>query len=223
MTITLGIDDAGRGPLIGPMILAGVLIDKNTETVLKKYKVRDSKIVLHPQRIKLAKMIKESVLAYHIVKANPEEIDTAIRKGLNLNTLEAIKTSEIINELNNKKEKIKIVVDCPSNNPSAWKKTLYGFIDNIDNIALICEHKADKNHISVSAASILAKVTREEEIEKLKQKFGDFGSGYPADPKVKEFLKLKGKSLAHTGIFRKSWSTWKSLFPDKEQATLRDF
>ena len=221
--LTLGIDDAGRGPLIGPMILAGVMIDKNGEAVLKKHNIRDSKIVPHHIRIKLAEIIKESALTFHTVKTFPEEIDSSIKKGTNLNTLEAIKTAEIINELNNKKDKIKVIVDCPSVNISAWKKTLLTFIDSPDNLTIVCEHKADANHISVSAASIIAKVAREEEIEKLKKKYGDFGSGYPADPITQKFLKSQGKALAHSGIFRKSWSTWKSLFPDKEQATLENF
>ena len=85
------------------------------------------------------------------------------------------------------------------------------------------KRQADVNHLSVSAASILAKVTREEEVEKLKQKYGNFGSGYPADPKTQEFLKTKGQELKHKGIFRKTWQTWKELYPDKEQATLGDF
>jgi len=221
--LIIGIDDAGRGPLIGPMILAGVLLDKNGEMALKKFNVKDSKQLSHPIRIKLAKIIKETALSYHIAKTSPDEIDSAIKKGTNLNTLEAIKTAEIINELNNKKEKIKAIIDCPSNNISAWKKTLYNFIDNPANLIVICEHKADVNHVSVSAASILAKVAREEEIEKLKQKYGDFGSGYPADPKTKEFLKTQGNKLKLTGLFRKSWQTWKALFPEKEQSSLRDF
>ena len=79
------------------------------------------------------------------------------------------------------------------------------------------------NHVSVSAASILAKVSREEEIEKLKLQYGDFGSGYPSDPVTKEFLKNKGKEFKNTGLFRKSWQTWKALFPQKEQATLEGF
>ncbi len=221
--LILGIDDSGRGPLIGPMILAGVLLDKNGEAALKKLNVRDSKQVIHSMRIKLAKIIKETALAYHIAKTSPDEIDSAIKKGTNLNTLEAIKTAEIINELNNKKEKIKAIVDCPSTNIAAWKKTLVGFIDNPENLSVLCEHKADVNHVSVSAASIIAKVVREEEIEKLKQKYGDFGSGYPSDPITKTFLKAKGKELAISGLFRKSWQTWKKLYPDKEQVTLNDF
>ncbi len=221
--LIIGIDDSGRGPLIGPMILAGVLLDKNGEAILKKSNVRDSKQVIHSMRIKLAKLIKETALSYHITKTPPDEIDSAIKKGTNLNTLEAIKTAEIINELNNKKEKIKVIVDCPSTNIAAWKKTLISFIDNPENLNILCEHKADINHIAVSAASIIAKVTREEEIAKLKQKYGDFGSGYPADPLTKTFLKAKGKELAIAGIFRKSWQTWRKLFPDKEQLTLNSF
>lgn len=221
--LNLGIDDAGRGPLIGPMILAGVLLDKNGETVLKKHNVRDSKTVLHPARIKLSEMIIETALNYHVVKTSPEKIDSAINSGTNLNTLEAIKTAEIINEINNKKDKIKVIVDCPSVNIKAWRLKLLEFIEFKDNLEVICEHKADANHVSVSAASILAKVAREEEVEKLKKEYGNIGSGYPADPVTKSFLKNNGQKLKDSGIFRKTWQTWKDLFPEKNQASLGDF
>jgi len=221
--LILGIDDAGRGPLIGPMILAGVLLDKNGEAILKKNNIRDSKIVLHPVRIKLAEIIKESALNFHVVKAFPEQIDNAIKSGTNLNTLEAMETAEIINEINNKKNKIKVIVDCPSVNIKAWRSKLLEFIEYKDNLELICEHKADANHVSVSAASILAKVTREEEVEKLKLQYGNFGSGYPADPITKNFLKSSGKKLSNSGLFRKTWATWKALFPNKNQSNLDSF
>ena len=157
------------------------------------------------------------------MKAFHEDIDKAINSGVNLNTLEAMKTAEIINELNNKKDKIKVVVDCPSVNIRAWRATLLGFIEEKKNLDVICEHKADANHVSVSAASILAKVTREEEIEKLKKEYGDFGSGYPSDPFTKKFLREEGNRLKNSGLFRKSWATWKSLFPEKSQSSLSGF
>ncbi|MDO8509147.1 MAG: ribonuclease HII [Nanoarchaeota archaeon] len=221
--LILGIDDAGRGPIIGPMILAGVLLDKNGEEILKKHNVRDSKTVLHPTRVKLAELIKETSLGHHLAITSPDQIDKAINTGTNLNTLEAIKTAEIINALNNQKDKIKVIVDCPSVNIKAWRATLLGFIKNKENLEVICEHKADANHVSVSGASILAKVTREDEIEKLKSQYGNFGSGYPADPLTKKFLKSSGSKLKDSGLFRKTWSTWKVLFPDKNQASLRDY
>lgn len=222
--LALGIDDSGRGPIIGPMILAGVLLDENGKTALKKANIKESKQVIHSTRIKMAELIKESVLAFHIVKSSPEEIDFSIKTGVNLNTLEAKKTAEIINTLNSGKNKIKVLVDCPSTNIKAWKKTLMGFVNEKNNLDVSCEHKADVNYIEVAAASILAKVAREEEVELLKEeykKYGNIGSGYPSDPITKEFLKKHGNELSNSGIFRKTWKTWKALFPNsKKQATL---
>ena len=96
-------------------------------------------------------------------------------------------------------------------------------IDHPENLQIFCEHKADFNHPSVSAASILAKVEREEEVTKLKKEFreyGNIGSGYPSDPVTIEFLKNNGKLLKNSGIFRKTWATWKALFPSTEQDKL---
>ena len=221
--LILGIDDAGRGPLIGPMFLAGVLIEKKKESILKSKGVADSKTILHKKRIELSELIKDLAEDFLIVKAEPEEIDEAINSGLNLNTLEAIKTAQIINKLNNEKDHIKVIVDCPSVNITAWRNTLLKYIKNSDNLEVVCEHKADANHPSVSSASILAKVAREEAVEQLKKKYGKIGSGYPSDPETKDFLKKYGNSLSNEGIFRKSWATWKALFPEKKQRTLEGF
>ncbi|MBI2452221.1 ribonuclease HII [Candidatus Pacearchaeota archaeon] len=229
--LTLGIDDAGRGPLIGPMILAGVLVTKEQEKKLKNNKIRDSKIVQPNERERLAKFIERNCLKFHIEKTFPDEIDSSIQTGTNLNTLEAIKTSRIINEINKgkfRKEKIKVIVDCPSVNIGAWHRGLFKHIENKENLDIICEHKADHNHVSVSAASIIAKTAREEEVSKLKEKYkkyGNIGSGYPADPITQEFLIKNGKALRNSGIFRKTWSTWKKLFPsaEKNQMTLDGF
>lgn len=229
MALILGIDDAGRGPLIGSMFLAGVLIDKKDEEFLKKRGVNDSKQLSHPVRIQLSMLIEQTSLAFHVVKASPEQIDNAIQSGINLNTLEAMKTAEIINEINQgkmQKSRIKVIVDCPSVNISAWRKKLLEFIKHADNLEVVCEHKADVNHVSASAASILAKVEREKEVEKLKkqyEKFGKLGSGYPSDPDTQSFLKKHGKSLSNSGIFRKSWATWKAMFPENKQSTLEGF
>ncbi len=226
--LVLGIDDAGRGPLIGPMILAGVLMEKNKENFLKKNGVKDSKMLEHPARLKISRIIKENAEDIDVVKVSPEEIDNAILFGKNLNTLEASKMAAVINKINSgkrQKDKITVIVDCPSVNISAWQETLEGFIEHKDNLKIICEHKADANHVVVGAASILAKVTREEEVAKIKKQYGDIGSGYPSDPYTKEFLKKRGKELANSGIFRKSWATWKEIFPGegKGQKSLFDY
>ncbi len=225
--LIIGIDDAGRGPLIGPMILAGVLLTKEQENILRESGVKDSKQLLHPARIKLAEIIRVNSTNYKVVKSFPDEIDAAVGSKQNLNTLEAKKAAEIINFLNEGKEKIRIIIDCPSVNTKVWKSRLLDYVKNKDNLEVVCEHKADVNHPSVSAASILAKVERENEVAKIKkeyEKYGDTGSGYPSDPVTKTFLKKHGKELENSGIFRKSWSTWKTMFEkSKKQSSLKDF
>lgn len=226
--LILGIDDAGRGPLIGPMILAGVLLDKTKENFLKKNNVKDSKLLGHSERVRIAKIIKESAENFEVVTVLPEEIDDAILFGKNLNTLEAMKMAAVINKINSgkfSKEKIRVILDCPSVNIAAWQRNLESFVSRKDNLTITCEHKADLNHVVVGAASILAKVAREDEVARIKKQHGDIGSGYPSDPYTKEFLRKRGKELANSGIFRKSWATWKEIFPteEKKQKSLSDF
>jgi len=219
--LTLGIDDAGRGPVIGPMILAGCLIDDKFEKELKKLGVKDSKQLTQKRREFLAEKIKEMAETFEIVLAYPEEIDSTNKAGINLNSLEAIKMAEVINKINKGYNKIRVVVDCPSVGIEKWKDFLKTKIDNLSNLEIICEHKADVNHISVSAASILAKCTREIEMTKLKEKYGkEIGSGYCSDPLTNTFLKEHIRNCNDQGIFRKSWSTWKNACGAEKQEKL---
>jgi len=219
--LTLGIDDAGRGPVIGPMVLAGCLMDEKTEKELKKLGVRDSKQLTQKRREFLEEKIKDKSETFEIVLAYPVEIDGTNHEGINLNALEAIKAAEIINKINKGYKKIKVIVDCPSPSIIKWQDFLKTKIKNLSNLEISCEHKADKNHVSVSAASILAKCVREKEVSLLKEKYGDgIGSGYCHDPLTRKFLDKHFKKYREDGIFRKTWKTWKDLCAKKEQRTL---
>jgi len=227
--LILGIDDAGRGPLIGPMALAGCLITKQTEKEFRKADVKDSKLILPKKRESLAKKIKKESLDYHVCTVSAKEIDSKIKSGTNLNKIEAIKAAEIINKITDsqkKNQKIRVIIDCPSINKKSWR--LYVLKDIIDskkkNLIIQCEHKADRDHIAVGAASILAKSEREKQVAKIKKKIGkDFGSGYPSDPMTKEFLKKYAKKFNDSGIFRKTWATFKNHKKEKEQKNIMDF
>jgi len=226
-----GIDDAGKGPVIGPMVLAGVLLSRTEEIKLKQLGVKDSKMLSPKRREALAKKIRKIAKAYHIVKISPKEIDSRASIGLNLNQLEAIKAADIINKLLKNKEKTKtdIIIDCPSVNRAAWKNYLLRYVnEKIKNAKFIIEHKADVHYPAVSAASIIAKVARDAEIEKIKKKIGvNFGSGYPADPLTQEFLTQE--FLKHADkykklhIARETWQTLKSFKGKKEQKNLLEF
>ena len=204
------------------MVLAGVLIEEADEPELKKLGVKDSKQLTAKKRKILAQEILRIAKKIHVSITHPGEIDGRSKAGLNLNKIEAVKTAEIINALNDGRENIEVVVDCPSNNIFKWHLYLMQFIKQPNNLTFKVEHKADVNHVACSAASIIAKENREREITKLKEKLGiDFGSGYPSDPKTIEFVKLNIDKFPD--IFRKSWQTYKNIKNGKNQPTLSEF
>ncbi|MFH1669396.1 MAG: ribonuclease HII [Candidatus Woesearchaeota archaeon] len=217
MTLTCGIDEAGRGPVIGPLVTCGVVLDEEGEKMLKELGVKDSKLILPKKREQLMEHIIKIAKSYEVVILSPKEIDAALADpGTNLNWLEADTTAKIINTL--KPERA--IVDCPSNNIKAYTDYLRRKL-NVE-CELVVEHKADLNHIPAAAGSIIAKVTRDREIDKIKQKVGkDIGSGYPADPITKEFLQKNYDK--YPGIFRKSWQTYKNVIAKKQQKELGDF
>ena len=218
MVLISGIDEAGRGPVIGPLVIAGVSTEEKDLNRLKKFGIRDSKLLSPKQRENLFDKITNTARKYKIIIISPKEIDSALKsKNLNLNWLEAIKSAEIINFL--KPEKA--IVDCPSNNITAYKNFLRKHLKS-KKTELVLEHKADLKYIIVSAASIVAKVTRDREIKKIQKKIKEpIGSGYPSDPVTINFLEKNYNNYPE--IFRKEWASWKNLNKKKKQKTLKDF
>jgi len=219
--LKLGIDEAGKGPVIGPLVIVGCLIDDEAEKEFKKLGVKDSKQLTQKRREFLAEKIKEKAETFEVIIIHPPEIDGKNADGTKLNELEGLACAEIINRINKGFGKIEIKIDCPSVSIKKWEDFLKRKIENLSNLEISCEHKADKNHICVSAASIIAKDIREKEMSKLKNKYGDeIGSGYCSDPLTCKFLEKNLVKYDGDGIFRKTWQTWKDAFAKKEQRTL---
>lgn len=210
-----GIEDAGRGPVIGPMVIAGVVVDESDVEKLRDIGVKDSKLLTPKKREELFEKIKKLAKDYKIIIIEPKEIDEAVESiESNLNKLEGEKMTEAINSL----KADEFIVDCPSVNIKSFAEFLKNKIKIKTN--LICEHKAER-HPQVGAASILAKVTRDREIKKLKEKYGEIGSGYPADPITQKFIKENWNK--HPEMFRKSWATFKNITNKKEQKGLSEY
>jgi len=203
-----GIDEAGRGPCFGPMTMSIVVIEKKQERKLKEIGVKDSKDILPNKRDALFSKVKNAAIEYKIKIISPIEINDLMAKE-NLNEIEAIKIGELINSL---KEKPEIIyVDSPDATPGKFEKRIRKYLTaEKQKLKILAENKADSKYVVVGAASILAKVTRDREIEKMREEFGDFGSGYPSDPKTKKYLEEyfnKNKKLPpFSRIF---WSTCK--------------
>lgn len=217
--LVAGVDDAGRGAVIGPLVIAGVLFNEKGLQGLVELGVKDSKLLSPSRRIRLAEEIRRRALKYCVVKLSPREIDEVVmsnRKLHKLNRLEARAMARIIEEL---KPDI-AYVDASDVLAERFKQHILECLSFP--VHIVSEHKADKTYPIVSAASIIAKAERDKEIEKLKEKHGDIGCGYPTDPKTIEFLKkCLEKNKEYPDFVRKSWKPAKKLKEETQARQLR--
>ena len=208
-----GVDEAGKGPVIGPLVVAAVMV-KNLKFI-DDLGVKDSKILSPSRRKELAKIIKEK-FDYVVEIIDPKVIDEyTFKKKLNQLNREAFE--RVISKLNPDIA----YVDAADVNEQRFGILIKQGLTTSRDTDIISMHKADAKISVVAAASILAKETRELEIKKLKDKIGDFGSGYPSDERTIKFLKAfyADKHKWPTGS-RKSWKTLSRIKPVK---TLDDF
>ena len=215
--IIIGIDEAGRGPVIGPMVIAGFGLDESKIGKLKQLGVKDSKLLSPKKREQISEKLFELSNRILIKKLSPEEIDqNVLSKKSNLNLLEMRTTAAIIDAL----KPDRVIVDCPTVNEKKYRNMLKATTNH--KCEIIAENKADFNYEIVGAASIIAKVARDREIEDIKKSLGkETGSGYPSDPKTKKFL--KENYIKHKDIFRKSWSTYQRLVDSEKQESLKTY
>jgi len=214
MPSIIGIDEAGRGPILGPLVMCGVCADENAIAKIEKIGAKDSKLLSTKQREQMYKKLVK--IPHKLMILEPAQIDAAIvSANSNLNWLEAEHAINIVNNFDAEKA----YIDCPSPNLKAYKEFLLRILTR--KTELIVEHKAEKYPV-VAAASIIAKVTRDAMIEELKKKIGiDFGSGYLSDPLTVAFL--NEHYLNHAQLFRKQWGPYKALIEKKVQMTLSRF
>jgi ribonuclease HII len=204
-----GVDEAGRGPVIGPLVIAGVSIDENNLPKLVDLGVKDSKLLSPQRRERLASQIKKLTLNYHIVLLSPAEIDRVVeskRKLHKLNRLEAQAMAKVIAVL---KPDV-VYVDASDILADRFGEHI---AENLSfSPKIISEHKADVNYPVVSAASIIAKVERDKVISQLQKKHGNMGCGYPSDSNTIKFLEdWIRKFGSYPDFVRKSWKTAKRI------------
>ena len=195
------------------------MINEKDEKKLRKIHVKDSKLLTPKKRKELAQKIEKIATHVVILRLQPCKIDSNRRKGVNLNQLEAQKAAEIINLL----EPDKAIIDTPSYNSNKFRDYLWSKLQN-KKIRLICENFADKNYPVVSAASILAKVDRDQQIEELKKRIGvDFGVGYPHDSRTIRFLNELAEKGKMPSYVRKSWDTVEEIMRRRRQKRIISF
>ena len=196
----LGIDEAGRGSVLGPMVIAGVIVPEKMEKVLERMGVKDSKRLVPNRRTILSRKLKK-MFEYEIVVISESEIDKMRADGINLNDIEKNAMRDLIIRLNPEKA----IVDAVDVKAERFQKNLC----ESTGVNVIAEHKADDKYIEVSAASIIAKAERDAQIAEINKEYiktGGIGSGYPSDPTTKKFLNNYTYDEMPEFV-RKSWAT----------------
>ena len=201
--LVAGVDEAGRGCVIGPLVIAGVLFKEENMPVLTRLGVKDSKLLSPKKREALAVEIARLAEKHIVMRLSPMEIDRAVESGRKLhklNRLEAQAMAMIIEAL----KPDEAYVDAADVLEERFKHHIQEGLSF--KAKIISKHKADRTYPVVSAASIIAKVERDKEIAALTGEYGDFGSGYLTDPKTMKFLKQWLQTHGeYPDCVRKSW------------------
>jgi len=216
----VGIDEAGRGPVVGSLFIGGFMVEESKLDEVDELGVKDSKKLTDGKREDLAEQLREMGEPF-LKEISASEIDD-LREVMSLNEIEIQGFTDVIE----RSDADKIIVDLPEPNGDRFinkmKRELPARFSDRDFVA---EHGADESFPIVSAASIIAKSARENHVDSLKQKYGyDFKSGYPHDKPtinfLEDYLNEKGELPEET---RLSWSTAERIVKENSQKSFDEF
>ena len=210
-----GVDEAGRGPMFGPLVVGAVYIED--DTVLKEIGVKDSKKLTPSARDRMFDQIAEAANFWCTVPLSAEEIDAQM-KSQSLNMIELGLFVEAVSKIPTDV----IYADCPDVDTDRFGNIMSV---RLDGRKVVAAHKADALYPVVSAASIMAKVTRDRMLDDLRKEFDcEIGSGYPSDTVTVQFIekwiKDNGCAPPHT---RKSWEPVKKMISARRMTSLDDW
>jgi ribonuclease HII len=214
----MGVDEAGRGPVIGPLVVCGAHVDQRALASIESMGLKDSKKLSAKKREAFSVQLKE-MLDYELIVLSPDVIDSRVGSEDNLNVLEVNCFADAIRAV----KPGTAYVDACDMNAERFGNNIRRNLDF--DLEIVSCHEADNKYPIVMAASILAKVYRDGLIQEISEKLEeDVGSGYPNDPVTIEFLKSyykKNKKLPD--CCRRSWKTCDAIIADCLQARLFQF
>lgn len=216
----LGVDEAGRGPAIGSMFVAGFEIEESNVEKLEELGVKDSKKLSDAKRESIRENL-DDVGDFFLKEITASEIDE-LREVMTMNEIEIQAFVSIIEQT----DADRVIVDLPEPDGDRFiRKLRQKLPDRFEDVEFVAEHGADDEYPEVSAASIVAKSARESHVEELKEKYGfDFKSGYAHDEEVTDFLE---RYIDEFGELpeeaRESWETCQRVIRNSEQSSMKDF
>jgi len=213
-----GVDEAGRGCFIGPLVVAGASFDSSKIQTLVDLGVKDSKKLKAEKREELAVEIDTLATQIRYFELQPRSIDAVVTRAVKLkrlNYLEAVAMASVIRDLCPDE----VYVDASDVDYKRYGETILRLLPVKPR--MVCEHKADSKYVVVSAASILAKVKRDAVVASLREEYGDFNSGYPSDERAQRWLtEWYREHRSWPAIVRQSWEPVKKARLDASQTRL---
>jgi ribonuclease HII len=210
-----GVDEAGRGPVMGPLVICGICVSSDSR--LRELKVKDSKQLTPEKREMLDKAIRD-IADTELIEVSASEIDS-MRSRLTMNQIEAKMFSMIVNRL----APDEAYLDAADASESEFERMVCSELKCRPRV--VSKHKADQLFPVVSAASIVAKVRRDLRMREIAELLGrDIGSGYSHDKVtirfMEDYLDSNGDLPPHT---RRSWDTSKNIIMRKRLRPLDSF
>jgi ribonuclease HII len=210
-----GVDEAGRGPVIGPLVVAAVTVEDDSS--LRRLKVKDSKQLTPVRREELAVEIRR-IARVEVEVIEAADLDEMMARD-NLNEIEVKAFAALI--LRSRPDTV--YADACDVDPARFSRNILGLLNFSPKMH--CEHKADVRYPVVSAASIIAKTVRDRRVREIEDELGQaIGSGYAHDEVSVAFLenwiKEKGDVPPHT---RRTWETARSKLSASKNSKLTDW
>ena len=217
----IGIDEAGRGPVIGPLVVGALLIPESDLALLKEIGITDSKLIPLERRLELDSWIRENAekrgWGFELHVSKPSDIDRALTTT-NLNEHEVSIFASLARKLRPENEGGELQVDACDADAGRFGNNIATRLPDWpwEGWSIDSRHAADLHFLAVGAASILAKVARDKAIEEISEEVGiEIGSGYPSDPAtISAIPQLISGESPHTCL-RWKWATvetaWKNM------------
>ncbi len=217
MPTRLGIDEAGRGCVLGPMVFGAVLVEQAVEPRLRKLGVRDSKKLTKAKRYELAEQLPEHITAWRTVAVPPPELDAESLGEIG---------KRVIVQLAEQYRPDVLVLDAPvpPRGIPNYRRDIAQRLEavGVHGVEIVAENGADDTYMCCAAASIFAKTERDTTLRAIEARAGvPLGSGYPGDPATTDFLREQWtRERTWPDFVRTKWDTCRRIVAESAQGQL---
>ena len=223
MSAICAVDESGRGSVIGPLVISIVCVDEDSVKKIASIVTSDREVRDDAVRKLIYMRVKKFIKKLEYVIVDAQVIDYFVNHGLLNELLASYMSLGVANVVESGLTPWIVKIDSPVKKWYVFKKMILDYFNILEipiprqNIFVKCG--LDEEDPLVALAGVLAKLKRDTIVQQLKKKYGDFGSGYPSDPRTRAWLrKLIEQGQELPPIVRKSWATVESIMEEVKKS-----